>query len=252
MKKLLQTLNKDHFPHLQEGTPDTNQMVSDEKSESSLSDKVDRVDDLELGDSDSLDNVNTNKNTTSDNDSANEELRIEPEDEKGFGNCGFDTSNEKVGIQGEIEEGIEDATGKSMDFDNLFVEIPVAGLPMTSESKEMRLVPNLCTICLCNYDIGTDIVWSSNPSCDHAFHEECIEQWLMNQREGPLCPCCRRDFILDPFDLEDEETEDNKDMNRPPQDIASVNLVASNATFLDRDAEGGNGDGGISVEETEL
>jgi hypothetical protein len=22
----------------------------------------------------------------------------------------------------------------------------------------------------------------------------------MKQREGPLCPCCRRDFVIDPFD----------------------------------------------------
>ena len=27
----------------------------------------------------------------------------------------------------------------------------------------------------------------------------------MKQREGPLCPCCRRDFIVDPFDLLEEE-----------------------------------------------
>lgn len=25
----------------------------------------------------------------------------------------------------------------------------------------------------------------------------------MRQRDGPLCPCCRRDFVIDPFDLQD-------------------------------------------------
>lgn len=29
----------------------------------------------------------------------------------------------------------------------------------------------------------------------------------MKQREGPLCPCCRRDFVLDPYDLDDEEVD---------------------------------------------
>ncbi|KAL3902592.1 MAG: hypothetical protein SGILL_010772 [Bacillariaceae sp.] len=66
--------------------------------------------------------------------------------------------------------------------------------------ETMRQVPNECSICLCEYTVGSDIVWSSNPQCDHVFHEECIEQWLMKQREGPLCPCCRRDFVIDPFD----------------------------------------------------
>jgi hypothetical protein len=29
----------------------------------------------------------------------------------------------------------------------------------------------------------------------------------MKQREGPLCPCCRRDFVIDPYDLEEEAEE---------------------------------------------
>ena len=58
--------------------------------------------------------------------------------------------------------------------------------------------------------VGSDIVWSSNESCDHHFHANCIEKWLMKQREGPLCPCCRRDFIVDPFDLLEEEGDDNR------------------------------------------
>ena len=34
----------------------------------------------------------------------------------------------------------------------------------------------------------------------------------MKQREGPLCPCCRRDFIVDPFDLLEEEANRNDDI----------------------------------------
>jgi Ring finger domain len=70
----------------------------------------------------------------------------------------------------------------------------------TSTPNNLRQVPNECSICLCEYTVGSDVVWSSNPQCDHVFHENCIEQWLMKQREGPLCPCCRRDFVIDPFD----------------------------------------------------
>ena len=77
-----------------------------------------------------------------------------------------------------------------------------------SHDGELRKVPNECSICLCEYNVGSDIVWSSNPKCEHVFHTSCIEQWLMKQREGPLCPCCRRDFVIDPFDLSAGETDD--------------------------------------------
>lgn len=73
---------------------------------------------------------------------------------------------------------------------------------------ELRKVPNECSICLCEYTPGSDIVWSSNPQCYHVFHTSCIEQWLMKQRDGPLCPCCRRDFVVDPFDFGQGETDD--------------------------------------------
>ena len=76
------------------------------------------------------------------------------------------------------------------------------------DDDELRKVPNECSICLCEYTPGSDIVWSSNPQCEHVFHTSCIEQWLMKQRDGPLCPCCRRDFVIDPFDLGPGETDD--------------------------------------------
>ncbi len=84
---------------------------------------------------------------------------------------------------------------------------------------ELRKIPNECSICLCEYTVGSDIVWSSNPKCDHVFHTACIEEWLMKQRDGPLCPCCRRDFVIDPFDngrgeMDDLEKGDSRDFSR--------------------------------------
>lgn len=113
------------------------------------------------------------------------------------------------------------------DEDTFFIRIPVPGLPlggsclldptrmqrMDHRDREMRLAPGLCTICLSNYKVGSDMVWSSNEACDHHFHASCIEKWLMKQREGPLCPCCRRDFIVDPLDLLEEEENTNKSIN---------------------------------------
>jgi hypothetical protein len=101
----------------------------------------------------------------------------------------------------------EEEVYDDIDEDHTYIEIPVPGLHLLNPPRPLRQAPNICSICLCNYEVGSDVVWSSNQACDHVFHEQCIEQWLMKQREGPLCPCCRRDFILDPYDLEEGEEE---------------------------------------------
>ena len=103
---------------------------------------------------------------------------------------------------------LEETTGVFDDEiygESTVVEIPAAGLSVEqSKRSQWRSVSNLCAICLCNYQVGDDIVWASNPACDHAFHKDCIERWLIKQRGNPLCPCCRRDFVIDPLDAEDD------------------------------------------------
>jgi len=110
------------------------------------------------------------------------------------------------------------------DVNDTFILIPKPGLPdgasiyefnnntvaasRNQDFNDLRQVPNECSICLCEYTVGSDAVWSSNPQCDHVFHADCIEQWLMKQRDGPLCPCCRRDFVIDPFDVGPGENDD--------------------------------------------
>ena len=122
-------------------------------------------------------------------------------------------------------EGFDPALHTDVDDDTLMIQIPVPGLhPLmptsctgshgltaltiengggAPEKLPLRLATGICTICLSAFEVGSDIVWSSNAACEHVFHEECIEKWLMKQREGPLCPCCRRDFIVDPYDVEE-------------------------------------------------
>lgn len=77
---------------------------------------------------------------------------------------------------------------KFVDEETTLILIPKPGLNITpnvdEDSTSLRLVESLCSICLCNYEVGSDIVWSSNSACEHVFHEICIEQWLMKQREG--------------------------------------------------------------------
>jgi hypothetical protein len=82
------------------------------------------------------------------------------------------------------------------------VRLPVPGM-LPSLPLQLREVPNDCAICISHFRVGDDVVWSSNPLCEHCFHANCIETWLMKQRGGPLCPCCRRDFVIDPLDEDD-------------------------------------------------
>jgi hypothetical protein len=49
-----------------------------------------------------------------------------------------------------------------------------------------------CAICLVEYEAGDEISWSHNKSCTHAFHRECIIDWLISHDE---CPCCRHNYL---------------------------------------------------------
>jgi len=104
-----------------------------------------------------------------------------------------------------------------------YVEIPAQGLGTTTD---MRLVPDMCAICLSNYEPGEAIVWSTNSKCEHAFHDECIERWLMKQRGPPLCPCCRADFVIDTLDKELNLVEDDDDLEE--EDLIEEELQLQN------------------------
>jgi len=53
-----------------------------------------------------------------------------------------------------------------------------------------------CDICLRLYRPGDIVAWSHNPACDHAYHCDCITDWLMHgNSKGNSCPNCRSDFL---------------------------------------------------------
>ena len=79
----------------------------------------------------------------------------------------------------------------------------------------MRCVSSECAICLEGYALGEKVTWSPL-GCNHAFHQECIVEWLMTLGEKAcrdvsttsdtimqhslckfdmVCPICRKDFI---------------------------------------------------------
>jgi hypothetical protein len=50
-----------------------------------------------------------------------------------------------------------------------------------------------CCICLEAYRPGDRICAATTTSCDHAFHKECIFEWLQNDHND--CPLCRADLM---------------------------------------------------------
>lgn len=106
-----------------------------------------------------------------------------------------DENETEIDRPGEVDDA-------QLDEEDLVIRVPAPGMFVDLEKQKLRDVPGTCTICLSSYTVGSDVVWSSNESCEHVFHANCIERWLLKQREGPLCPCCRRDFVLDPFETE--------------------------------------------------
>lgn len=82
-----------------------------------------------------------------------------------------------------IEEDVEATGSVSSLNNNEQLKLPT-----------QALVPNCCAICLGDYDVGDQVVWSSNQECPHAFHQECILDWLIKMQPATPCPCCRQEF----------------------------------------------------------
>jgi len=75
------------------------------------------------------------------------------------------------------------------------MESIVTASSLSTVSQDSHKIPNECAICLCEYEKGDTIVTSCDSECPHAFHQECIIEWLVKMQEGTPCPCCRRQFV---------------------------------------------------------
>jgi hypothetical protein len=83
-----------------------------------------------------------------------------------------------------------------------------------------KLVPNCCAICLGSYSVKETIVWSSNPDCQHVFHQECVVGWLVKMQPATPCPCCRQEFT----DLEDVRKERKVEWGGDAFNLRSIGL----------------------------
>lgn len=71
--------------------------------------------------------------------------------------------------------------------------------PVTSPSHQRtRIVENECAICLDSLSIGEVVIWSNNIHCRHAFHQDCILEYLVRLKDQKFpCPCCRQSFCVE-------------------------------------------------------
>jgi Ring finger domain len=60
------------------------------------------------------------------------------------------------------------------------------------EQETHRHVDGQCALCIDDYEAGDQVVWS-DLECPHAFHKECIMQWLSKGKKR--CPVCRNWFV---------------------------------------------------------
>lgn len=140
-------------------------------------------------------------------------------------------SNDKTtGLIVENDEEDEEQQGR-------ICQLPLAGTSRDSQSnkptKDTRQVTNCCAICLGSFSTVGTLCWSSNPQCQHIYHQECILDWLeasgkkyMKQKRKEMvqnsdqveldpywkmdpaervisfpmnCPCCRQSFVADTY-----------------------------------------------------
>jgi hypothetical protein len=80
-----------------------------------------------------------------------------------------------------------------------------------------RAVPNVCAICLEAYKTDETVVWSSNIDCSHAFHQDCIFDYLiikLKVKDTLPCPCCRQDFMgLSSEEAAGKSASDTEELN---------------------------------------
>jgi len=92
--------------------------------------------------------------------------------------------------QEDVEEGViplekvESCKSTDRSLSDTVSYFSYEDVSITSDDCEM------CSICLCAYDEGDVRIFSKR--CPHAFHKECILEWLVKSQQ---CPCCRIDMV---------------------------------------------------------
>ena len=120
-----------------------------------------------------------------------------------------DLSSEKTGLESESED--ENYVARSIDDHAAAPTVVSDSLPtmgdIESSMDTLQSTDNVpgdafderstshglvCDICLDDYQVNQVVAWSKNVECKHAFHVDCISDWLQRR---PTCPTCRQEYI---------------------------------------------------------
>jgi hypothetical protein len=147
--------------------------------------------------SSSSDNKNLNGTVAAATETDESVIAVETESQHATGTDGNDTAD-----TGDVEAVAFDEEEDGCDSGYLVLRSGNTQAQQQSQQQQQqqRKVPNGCAICLGPYEVGEVVVWSSNAACQHAFHEECMVDWLCKMliqsqnRDSTPCPCCRQEF----------------------------------------------------------
>jgi ubiquitin-conjugating enzyme (huntingtin interacting protein 2) len=99
-------------------------------------------------------------------------------------NCSDESDQEDVEVGVIPMEKVESCKSTDRSLSDTVSYFSYEDVSITSDDCEM------CSICLCAYDEGDVRIFSKR--CPHAFHKECILEWLVKSQQ---CPCCRIDMV---------------------------------------------------------
>ena len=99
---------------------------------------------------------------------------------------------------------------------------------------------NCCSICLGDYEEGDDICLSPNAQCKHAFHKDCMVQWLMKHNR---CPICRNNYLLTNSDDNDSDANSSEFIHPQNEEVSALpnteRYGTNNSQSTENDIESG-------------
>lgn len=113
----------------------------------------------------------------------------------------------------DIEEGLLDKDDIVVESIRTSTHQSLRGSMIQQESSDDLSTfysPKSCPICLERYKKGDEICWSQNVKCHHAYHLQCILEWLLHSNE---CPLCRVDY-LNQTSADLNQTTEQPDLNQ--------------------------------------
>ncbi|KAG7340532.1 ring finger domain containing protein [Nitzschia inconspicua] len=111
---------------------------------------------------------------------------------------------------------------------HLYLRLPVKSKTDDKDVTEatQRHVYGQCALCIDDYEAGDQVVWS-DLECPHAFHKECIMQWLSKGKKR--CPICRNWFVPG------ARIEDQKKLHGEDWERASSSLEQNDDEPIDQE-----------------